>query len=75
MAWDQLEDVLGLPKRHPACRWREPQLGSCTERENLTGDAKRKGACTYLAYRITLEGQGEDAFAKSLPSARAEIKW
>jgi hypothetical protein len=39
-----LGDVLRLPKRHPACRWREPQLGSCTERENLTGDAKGKGA-------------------------------
>ena len=36
-------DVLILPERHPACRWREPQLGSCTERENLAGDAKGKG--------------------------------
>ena len=37
-------DVLRLPKRHPAYRWREPQPGSCTERENLAGDAKGKGA-------------------------------
>jgi SNF2 family DNA or RNA helicase len=29
---------------------------------------------TYLAYRITLEGRGEDAFAKSLSSARVETK-
>src|SRR5260370_5654901 len=37
-------DVLIRPERHPACRRREAQLGSCTERENLTGDAKGKGA-------------------------------
>ena len=39
-----LGDVLRLPKRHPAWRRREPQSGSCTERENLAGDAKGKGA-------------------------------
>src|SRR5271169_5841525 len=39
-----LGDVLRLPKRHPACRRREAQPGSCMERENLTGDAKGKGA-------------------------------
>jgi len=33
-----------LPERRPACRWREAQPGSCTERENLAGDAKGKGA-------------------------------
>src|SRR6266478_5539402 len=32
-----------LPKRYPACRRREAQPGSCTERENLEGDAKGKG--------------------------------
>src|SRR5205807_545748 len=37
-------DVLIRPVRHPACRRREAQPGSCTERENLTGDAKGKGA-------------------------------
>src|SRR3977135_1650248 len=36
--------VLRRPKRHPACRRREAQPGSCTERENLIGDAKGKGA-------------------------------
>ena len=36
-------DVLILPERHPACRRREARLGSCTERENLYGDAKGKG--------------------------------
>jgi hypothetical protein len=39
-----LGEVLRLPKRHPACRRREAQSGSCTERENLAGDAKGKGA-------------------------------
>src|SRR6516165_8980706 len=39
-----LEDVLRLTKRHPACRRREAQPGSCAERENLHGDAKGKGA-------------------------------
>ena len=38
-----LGDALRLPKRHPTCRRREAQLGSCTERENLDGDAKGKG--------------------------------
>src|ERR1700676_258264 len=39
-----LGDVLRLPKRHPAWRRREAQSCSCTERENLAGDAKGKGA-------------------------------
>src|SRR5258707_12038498 len=38
-----LGDALRLPKRHPACRRRESQPGSCMERENLDGDAKGKG--------------------------------
>src|SRR5215831_7651313 len=38
-----LGDVLRLPKRHPACRRREAQPGSCMERENLGGDVKGKG--------------------------------
>src|ERR1700687_4941703 len=39
-----LGDALRLPKRHPACRRRAAQSGSCAERENLAGDAKGKGA-------------------------------
>src|SRR6478752_6489938 len=35
-----LGDVLRLPERHPACRRREAQPGSYTERENLCSDAK-----------------------------------
>src|ERR1700756_4743608 len=37
-------DVLIRPARHPSYRRREAQPGSCTERENLIGDAKGKGA-------------------------------
>src|SRR5271170_7466860 len=36
-------DVLIPTERHPACRQREAQSGSCTERENLAGDGKGKG--------------------------------
>ena len=37
-------DVLIPTERHPACRQREARPGSGTERENLAGDAKGKGA-------------------------------
>ena len=37
-------DVLIPTERHPACRRREARLGFGTERENLAGDAKGKGA-------------------------------
>ena len=40
----QLGGCLRRPERHPACRRREAQPGSCTERENLHGDAQGKGA-------------------------------
>ena len=36
--------MLILPGWHPACRRQEPRLGFGTERENLAGDAKGKGA-------------------------------
>src|ERR1700724_482464 len=42
-----LGDVLRLPKRHPAWRRRDAQSGSCTERENLAGDAKGKGTSGF----------------------------
>src|SRR4029077_2464834 len=35
-------DVLILTERHPACRWRAAQPGSCKERENLAVDARGK---------------------------------
>ena len=37
-------DVLIPTERHPACRQREARSGCRTERENLAGDAKGKGA-------------------------------
>ena len=40
-------DVLIRTERHPACRQREARPGSGTERENLAGDAKGKGASGY----------------------------
>ena len=46
-ARDKLGDALRRPKRHPVCRRRETQSGSCTERENLAGDAKGKGPSGY----------------------------
>jgi hypothetical protein len=42
-----LGEVLILSRWHPAYRRRESQSGSCTERENLHGDAKGKGASGY----------------------------
>jgi hypothetical protein len=42
------------------------------ERGSMTGYTPHQS--TYLAYRIMLEGRGEDAFAKSLSSARVETK-
>ena len=55
-----LGDVLRLPKRHPACRRREAQPGSCTERENLDGDAKGKdamGPATRVAPSLLSDNQ------------------
>jgi|SRR5580693_5000333 hypothetical protein len=52
-----LVDALRLPKRHPACRRREAQSGTCTERENLSGDAKRKGTASTV--RMILQRYAE----------------
>src|SRR5262249_44440571 len=55
-----LEDVLRPTKRHPACRRREAQPGSCMERENLCGDAKRPAlglkSCATLQANQTVTG-------------------
>jgi hypothetical protein len=56
-----LGDVLRLPERHPACRRREAQSGSCTERENLAGDAKGKGASGSTARpKVPMRRRGAD---------------
>jgi hypothetical protein len=67
-----LGDVLRLPKRHPACRRREAQSGSCTERENLAGDAK--GKSTSGSNR---EAKNTDALARGgLPRSSVEaVQW
>src|SRR5213082_3914058 len=49
-------DALILPERHPACRRREAQPGSCTERENLSSDAKGE-----IASGSNREDQSTDA--------------
>ena len=61
-------DDLILPERHPACRWREAQPGSCAERENLAGDGKGKGASGYHR-----EAESTDAPERGgLPRSSAE---
>ena len=54
-------DVLILPERHPACRRRESRLGSGTERENLAGDVKGKGASGRTARpKVPMHRRGAD---------------
>ena len=63
------EDVLIPTERHPACRQREARSGSGTERENLAGDAKGKGASG-----CNREAESTDASARGgLPRSSAEV--
>jgi hypothetical protein len=63
------QDVLILTERHPACRQREARSGSGTERENLAGDAKGKGASG-----CNREAESTDASARGgLPRSSAEV--
>src|ERR1700738_2810307 len=56
-----LGDALRLPKRHPAGRRREAQSGSCTERENLAGDAKGKAQAAPTARpKVLMRRRGAD---------------
>src|SRR5437899_13045917 len=64
-----LGDVLRLPKRHPACRRREAQLGSCTERENLDGDAKGKGASSSNREAESTDAPGRGGLLRSSEEA------
>ena len=74
--WPNLRDQLGRclrrPKRHPAYRRREPQPGSCRERENLTSDDKGKGASGS-----NREAESTDALARGgLPRSSVEaVQW
>ena len=62
------EDVLIPTERHPACRRREARPGSGTERENLAGDDKGKGASGS-----NREAESTDALERGgLPRSNAE---
>ena len=52
-------DALILPERHPACRRREAQPGSDTERENLSSDAKGKAASGSNRKRESTDAEHE----------------
>src|SRR3977135_3393342 len=62
-------DVLRRPKRHPACRRREAQLGSCTERENLAGDAKGKGTSGSYGDAQSTDARGRGGLLRSSDEA------
>src|SRR5713226_3315289 len=67
-----LGDVLRLPKRHPACRRREAQPGSCTERENLAGDAKGKGKAAPTARpKVPMRRRGADCSVVAMKRGNA----
>src|SRR5262245_14129812 len=63
------EDVLIPTERHPACRQREARPGFGTERENLTGDAKGKGASGYNRKAESTDAPERDG----LPRSSAEV--
>src|SRR5213083_1666747 len=67
-----LGDVLRLPKRHPACRRREAQSGSCTERENLAGDAKGKAQAAPTARpKVPMRRRGADCLVVAMKRGNA----
>ena len=59
------EDVLIPTERHPACRQREARPGFGTERENLAGDAKGKGASGSNREGESTEAERRDGAARS----------
>src|SRR6266404_7624393 len=58
-------DVLIRPERHPACRRREAQPGSCTERENLSSDAKGEIASGSNCEDQRTDAEHRDGAARS----------
>ena len=58
-------DVLIPTERHPACRQREARSGSGTERENLAGDAKGKGASGSNREAESTNAPGRDGLLRS----------
>ena len=70
-----LGDALRLPKRHPACRRREAQPGSCMERENLDGDAKGKAQVAQTARpKVPMRRLGADCFVVALKRGNARVE-
>ena len=64
-----LGDILRLPKRHPAWRRSEAQLGSCRERENLAGDAKGKGTSGSRREAESTDAPGRGGLLRSSDEA------
>src|ERR1700694_2977665 len=60
-----LGDVLRLPERHPACRRREAQPGSCMERENLCSDVKGEVASGSNREDQSTDAERRDGAARS----------
>src|SRR5262245_44189662 len=58
-------DDMILPGRHPACRRREAQSGSCTERENLCCDAKGEVTSGYHREGESTDAEHRDGAARS----------
>jgi len=61
-----------LPERHPACRQREAQPGSGTERENLTGDAKGEGTSGSNREAESTDAPGRGGLLRSVRWAAHE---
>jgi hypothetical protein len=55
-----LGEALRLPKRHPACRRREAQSGSCTERENLPRCRGKAQAAPTARPKVPMRRRGAD---------------
>src|SRR5215510_5603043 len=78
-------DALILPERHPACRRREAQPGSCTERENLShrcqGRSFKRLKPRGREYRCGAQGELQSKSPKptsqiaSESSARRKCYW
>ena len=66
-------DDLILTERHPACRRREAQSGSCKERENLAGDAKGKGASGSTRKAESTDAPERDGLPRSSDEAAVMV--
>ena len=69
------EDVLIPTERHPACRRREARPGSGTERENLAGDAKGKGASGSNREAESTDAPERGGLPRSSDEAACNGRW